>query len=141
MNKDIVMFGPDYVPSVEDSIDEEKNAEKVGQWDLVTPSFIRISNCDLSIDSIGVSAIQGSISGFVCDQQKEQDSLISTYFDIVTQNRLFEKIQEYEDENKIRSDEFYERWTRGAMPKDSENYDWARFHRNLFGNSELKNED
>lgn len=98
-------------------------------------------------DGSGVSNELGLLNGLPVSEfnsidQFIFDQILDNNFDIISSNRLFDKIKNYEHEYNTPSDIFFEKWLKGEVPPSPAIHDWMNTYKNLFqtnGKSEKSN--
>ena len=98
---------------------------------------------DISINSKPTLDIIGSFDSGESDWQSIPDSSVSNHdqirfdnalynnLDLISNNRLFERLKNYEQSFGFSSEEFYEKWVGGGLEPRQEFYDWASVYKNL----------
>ena len=64
--------------------------------------------------------------------QKLFDSVLYNNLDIISNNKLFKRLKDYEQKYGFSSSEFYKKWVKGEISSSSEVFDWMILYKNLF---------
>ncbi|MFA6547403.1 MAG: hypothetical protein WCT11_00470 [Candidatus Magasanikbacteria bacterium] len=63
------------------------------------------------------------------------DSVLYNNLDVISDNKLFDRMKNYESKFNIDSDSFFDKWNKGEIPVTPETYDWISIYKNLFSRS------
>ncbi|HCY17745.1 TPA: hypothetical protein DHT42_00890 [Candidatus Nomurabacteria bacterium] len=98
---------------------------------------------DISINSKPTLDIVGSFDGgqndwqsipdssFGSSDQVKFDNALYNNLDLISNNKLFERLKNYEQRFGFSSEEFYKNWIGGGLEPRQEFYDWASVYKNL----------
>ena len=59
------------------------------------------------------------------------DNALYNNLDFISNNKLFERLKNYEQNFNLSSEEFYNKWKRGEIIATPETYDWIAIYKNL----------
>ena len=59
------------------------------------------------------------------------DSALYNNLDIISNNRLYEKLKDYENKFNSPSEDFYKKWVNGNEISNPDTYDWMTLYKNL----------
>jgi hypothetical protein len=80
---------------------------------------------------------QVSPSSYIESEQEVFDNALYNNLDIVSNNKLFERLKDYEQEYGDSSDDFYEKWMNGEIASNPDIQEWMMIYKNILMNNNL----